>query len=442
MNRESLGVVTPIDGSDDDVTSLPLFTRWFPDLTGKVFGRPAWLGTRFSETVRESLQCRTCKDKVPLTFLLQINTSKSNDGFHRTLYVFLCLSCRKDFRVIRGYLSRENPYYFPGALNKTKWASDSVSMAAEKAYKFNVDGPVDDIMTLVTEDLTEAARQFMMNDDALSKQDICQACYIPTLKSCDMVPYTDDDTELSKTQLKKDWPIHKRCLKKYETIGSLPPRYRKDNVFTLGPEMEIISLKREDFHLPKIEMIDKNLEEDMLDEKNQAMTAEQADEVAAALEADEIEEEIDERFMNEMRMLTTEGEVPIIRYDPGSDNIVWMTSYGRLVKDISDNNGQDAACWRSYRDPEKEESNSNPIEIPVCENCGANRRFECQLYSGLSYYASHELEFGTISVFVCENDCIRESEDSNGYIEGYSIEVAYTQFDDTTVKNKIEPLLS
>lgn len=83
----------------------PFNTRWmFPS---KVGGRPAWL-------VPENLPSVTCHgcDKS-MTFLLQIYAPDNDNkvAFHRSIMVFVCLSCRCLLRAFRVQLPHQNPYY-------------------------------------------------------------------------------------------------------------------------------------------------------------------------------------------------------------------------------------------------------------------------------------------------------------------------------------------
>lgn len=91
-----------------------LDSRFFPS---KVGGKPAWLDLKNIPEAKDII-CDECNQ--PRYFLCQIYCpyNEKDNGFHRTLYVFMCLSkdcfqpnSYKNFLVFRSQLPRINPYY-------------------------------------------------------------------------------------------------------------------------------------------------------------------------------------------------------------------------------------------------------------------------------------------------------------------------------------------
>ncbi|CAG0917128.1 unnamed protein product [Notodromas monacha] len=97
------------------VPGWKLASKFFPSKLG---GKPAWLALQDLPS-DEDLRCRRCQERM--AFLLQIYAPIETrvDGFHRTLFVFLCrtASCGlqnaecSNMAVFRSQLPRENPYY-------------------------------------------------------------------------------------------------------------------------------------------------------------------------------------------------------------------------------------------------------------------------------------------------------------------------------------------
>ncbi len=73
----------------------------------KVGGRPAWLIPRNLPKI----SCESCKG--PMAFLLQIYApdSECQAAFHRTISVFVCLTCRCFLKAYRSQLPLRNEYY-------------------------------------------------------------------------------------------------------------------------------------------------------------------------------------------------------------------------------------------------------------------------------------------------------------------------------------------
>ncbi|XP_053677235.1 programmed cell death protein 2 [Anopheles nili] len=85
----------------------------------KVGGKPAWLELK-NLPKPEELLCEQCKE--PLGFLCQIYApaEENENGFHRTLYVFVCLAAAcnqspeptsRTMKVLRSQLPRRNEFY-------------------------------------------------------------------------------------------------------------------------------------------------------------------------------------------------------------------------------------------------------------------------------------------------------------------------------------------
>ncbi|KAL8274449.1 hypothetical protein Esti_001609 [Eimeria stiedai] len=81
--------------------------RWF--FPSKVGGLPVWQ----SAPPPTDLFCGVCTPQVPLTLLVQIYApvEGSPSCFHRSLYVFCCLSCGTHFRALSSCLPRDNAEY-------------------------------------------------------------------------------------------------------------------------------------------------------------------------------------------------------------------------------------------------------------------------------------------------------------------------------------------
>ncbi|XP_026190715.1 uncharacterized protein LOC34618080 [Cyclospora cayetanensis] len=87
--------------------------RWF--FPSKVGGLPTWQ----AGPPPANLFCTVCSPQVPLTLLVQIYAPVDGlvASFHRSLYVFCCLSCGGHFRAVSSHLPRENDEYPSFALS-------------------------------------------------------------------------------------------------------------------------------------------------------------------------------------------------------------------------------------------------------------------------------------------------------------------------------------
>ncbi|KAL8438430.1 hypothetical protein ACSSS7_000173 [Eimeria intestinalis] len=81
--------------------------RWF--FPSKIGGLPIWQ----SAPPPTDLFCCVCTPQVPLTLLVQIYApiEVSPSCFHRSVYVFCCLSCGSHFRTLSSCLPRDNAEY-------------------------------------------------------------------------------------------------------------------------------------------------------------------------------------------------------------------------------------------------------------------------------------------------------------------------------------------
>lgn len=101
-------------GFVEDCEPWRLESRFF---TSKIGGKPAWLDLKNIPS-STSIECKKCRD--PCIFLCQIYAPYENDnnGFHRTIFVFICKNyecCRvndnDDLIVLRSQLPRDNEFY-------------------------------------------------------------------------------------------------------------------------------------------------------------------------------------------------------------------------------------------------------------------------------------------------------------------------------------------
>ena len=115
-----LGFSVPFE--DDDHRrfaghNMPLWRDWDG---GQLGGRPTWLNPK--DIPQDYLTCKCCQ--IPLVFVCQIYCpcdGISPDAYHRTFYVFACPKsnssngCGKEttgtIRVLRTQLPKQNPYY-------------------------------------------------------------------------------------------------------------------------------------------------------------------------------------------------------------------------------------------------------------------------------------------------------------------------------------------
>ncbi|XP_023327260.1 programmed cell death protein 2 isoform X2 [Eurytemora carolleeae] len=116
-------------GTEKEFQEFELESRYFPS---KIGGKPAWLDLVNLPTP-DQLECKQCG--IQTKFLLQIYSpdDKVPHGFHRTLYVFICVqnSCWNNREngspviVLRNQLSRENRFYpADPPEEKTGWRTD------------------------------------------------------------------------------------------------------------------------------------------------------------------------------------------------------------------------------------------------------------------------------------------------------------------------------
>ena len=88
---------------------------------GQIGGMCVWLDP---EHIPKPIHCSHCHTQMVFICQLYAPLDDVPDAFHRSLYVFVCPSCEdhtKSVCVLRGQLSRNNPYYPSDGIDDPEW---------------------------------------------------------------------------------------------------------------------------------------------------------------------------------------------------------------------------------------------------------------------------------------------------------------------------------
>jgi len=310
----------------------PLWQHWDG---GQMGGKPSWLNPK--DIPRNHLTCKCCSD--PLVFVCQLYCPCDDitpNAFHRSFYVFACANniCDNEttgtIRVIRTQLPEDNSY-LPEEENEC-WA-----MHIPESWGVNI---------------CKVCGQRGNGKCPVQGEYFCGRHHQKEYKK-----YVDKNDESSNDQ---DSPFMPSVLTSSELVVEEEPPHGKDA--KSGAKSRSTMFKSGD------------LDDDDSDE--------------------EFDRNLEQGDLNEM---TGAGPETVTK------DIVTMNFYDRINK-IPDVNTQ---CLRYLRWPDKEQCREtvtplwirsdytpNDENIPSCERCGAERRFEFQLMPQMLHYLlkDHQME--------------------------------------------------
>ena len=360
-------------------------SKYFPS---KIGGKPSFL--RLNPIVGpEQITCPKC-DKI-MKFMLQIYAPIEviDDTFHRTLFLFGCTNGCNEFTIHRSQLGRENSFY--------------------SSQPPDFDADMDD-----NPDYDPNPELFDIK--------LCFICGVKGDKQCSqcrMVNYCSRDHQVL------DWKYgHKdSCAKNRTPRDKLPVHltlfpgkfffiYKFVNFCNcvmmkiFVPEFEIVleplSTLQDDLHpdVPRAEDDGEVEEDEMFRYKEYLATHKPSMQNENMEDYNVMDDEESQVIFDNFKTVTKEGEVVRYRrswYDDDQDSnpdILWI-------------------------------SNKNQIQtenIPVCENCGNKRKFECQvtphllnkILLGRQSNICDNVDFGTLLIYSCPKSCT-----TKGYVKEF-----------------------
>ncbi|KAI1296195.1 Programmed cell death protein 2 [Mortierella claussenii] len=456
-----LGFAEPVDLEEHG----PLLAE---DFCSKMGGLPIWLNPEHVLDTKE-MMCDQCKK--PMTFLLQLYSPEDHpaEAFHRVIYVFCCKNgaCHKKssrgcFKVVRSQLGQYNPYYTPVAKDdedadeeNAGWEPFPDSKHTKTCFVCGMYGPKICSKCHKVSYCGEE-HQAIHWTKGLHKQ-LCGT-------SPPAAPIDTDLADLSISQnasTQKDQEIEDED-EEYDEDGdlNLAKKSNKPLTKTLTREQQEYANKLDiDFRLvermyrfPELEIIS---EAEVFDQE--------AIEEGLADESSGDEQEAEEGWEERAAALKAKKEkkaAALAKKNSGSGEVsktleIAETSMNALVPvgdEVYENTKTDIdAAFLAfqkrialypdqvlrYARMEYELTNPEPLyvsdlgvpkpeDIPPCPDCGQERTFEFQIlpqllnYLAIDHSASDALDFGTVLVYSCKDNC---------HVEGkyYQHEVALVQ---------------
>lgn len=352
---------------DDPVTvdAKPLHCE--PDWTkwdgGQIGGRPSWLVPSTSGIPStEQLQCVECHS--PLSFLLQIYCplDELEDAFHRSLYVFVCRSagCSRqgDGKAFRLQLPRDNAFY----------AAEGGAMQL-KSTETNVD-----LCALCGQRATFT----------------CSACHVA--QYC------------SKAHQKDHWTAggHKQtCAQSLETHLLVESEETRGQMITKGSKWVFPEHDLEIDHEPDSREAANEYEAKLMAEFEKNKDKKEEDE-------DDMDMDVTQRELNDALGHTKDQDPQYVRFLTrvalAKDQVL---RYSRWE--------EEAVLW-------VHSEGMHSGDVPPCERCGGERKFEFQVLPQLLNYlgvdhqsslgdiSSRSCEWGTLAVYTCAKSCPLETQ--------------------------------
>ncbi|ETL45584.1 hypothetical protein F441_04485 [Phytophthora nicotianae CJ01A1] len=338
----------------------PDWTKWDG---GQVGGRPSWLiPSTSSIPSTEQLQCVECQS--PLSFLLQIYCplDDEEDAFHRSLYVFVCRSpgCSRqgDGKAFRLQLPKDNAFY----------AAEGGAMQLKSIEP---------------------------------KVDLCALCgqrATFTCSACHVAQYC------SKAHQKDHWTIggHKQtCAQCLETQSLVESEEAREKMISKGSKWVFPEQDLEIDHEPDSREAVNEYEAKLMAEfeKNKDKKDEGEDDMDMDVTQRELNDALGHtkdqdpqyvRFLTRVALAKDQ----VLRYSRWENEaVLWVHSEGMHTGDV-----------------------------PPCERCGGERKFEFQVlpqllnYLGVDHQSSlgditsRSCEWGTLAVYTCAKSCPLESQ--------------------------------
>ncbi|KAF8930440.1 Programmed cell death protein 2 [Haplosporangium gracile] len=448
-----LGFAEPVDLEEHG----PLLAE---DFCSKMGGLPIWLNPEHVLDTKD-MSCDQCHK--PMTFLLQLYSPEDHpaEAFHRVIYVFCCKNgaCHKNspqgcFKVVRSQLGQYNPYYTPvskddddAAEENEGWEPLETSKHAKTCFVCGMFGPK--ICSRCHKvSYCSAEHQSIHWTKGLHKQ-LCGTHPPPTPanlselsisenKESKVESEEDDEEEYDEDgnviEKKKKALTQTLTKEQQEYANKLDVDYRLVERMNRFPELEIIS---------EAEVFDQEaLEEGLADESSgDEQEAEEGwEEKAAALKLKREKKDalLAKKNGSVSRSLET-AESSMNALVPVGDEVYENTktdidsAFLTFQKRIALYPDQ----VLRYARMEYELTNPEPLyvsdigipkagDIPLCPDCGQERTFEFQIlpqmlnYLGIDHSAADALDFGTVLVYSCKENC---------HVEGkhYQPEVAIVQ---------------
>ncbi|KAF9151268.1 Programmed cell death protein 2 [Linnemannia schmuckeri] len=448
-----LGFAEPVDLEEHG----PLLAE---DFCSKMGGLPIWLNPEHVLDTKD-MSCDQCHK--PMTFLLQLYSPEDHpaEAFHRVIYVFCCKNgaCHKKspqgcFKVVRSQLGQYNPYYTPvskddddAAEENEGWEPLETSKHARTCFVCGMYGPK--ICSRCHKvSYCSAEHQSIHWTKGLHKQ-LCGTQPPPTPASLSELSISDNNE--SKVESEED------DEEKYDEDGNVIKK-KKALTQTLTKEQQEYANKLDiDFRLvermnrfPELEIISEAevfdqeaLEEGLADESSgDEQEAEEGwEEKAAALKLKREKKAalLAKKNGGVSKSLET-AESSMNALVPVGDEVYENTktdidsAFLTFQKRIALYPDQ----VLRYARMEYELTNPEPLyvsdigipkagHIPACPDCGQERTFEFQIlpqmlnYLGIDHSAEDALDFGTVLVYSCKENC---------HVEGkhYQPEIAIVQY--------------
>jgi len=387
-------------------TDNPLLSPYFPS---KIGGKPAWLNLR---DIPEAPKCKECGDV--LSFLLQVYAPRQGEEtFHRSIYLFCCtkascLESNKSVVAYRSQLKRKNEFY-PSF-------------------------PITDV---------KVAQREARIEEILSKaKGLCAVCGVRSpmqCSRCKKVNYCSRAHQLA------HWKAgHKQACSCNQKVKST----KRANIALeklVYPEMELII---EDEYIEDIEDAKENLKFD----KEKKLLSNYEAEVAKMSKADLDKEDkaflSDEKLLKAFKGVEANAIREAVMQDANKNKEKKsrkipneLSKEAREKAEIKENdvdlvfekfqayvkaNPDQVLRYRSQWDPEvkkreeKKLSIDEPLwickhgqakNVPKCEKCGKDRKFEFQVMPQLLNYLNvdatkkNSLDWGVLVVYTCPDSC-------------------------------------
>nr|XP_046911423.1 programmed cell death protein 2-like [Dermatophagoides farinae]XP_046911424.1 programmed cell death protein 2-like [Dermatophagoides farinae] len=326
-------------------------SKYFPS---KIGGHPSFLVLN-PILGYDQLNCRKCQKTMRFILQLYAPIESNEQAFHRQLFVFGCgrqEQCSNQFLVFRCQLPRTNQFY---SHDPPDYDKDSVDYNPNP-LKFG--------------------------------QSLCPICGIHANKRCSQclkISYCSREHQI--VHWKKGGHKDKCQQNDQETNDSNNVRY-ENLVF---PEYEIIideadETENQPDDQDDVSEMEMKKYQDYVHQNQPSCQNENIEQYLPEDECNEQEQQTFDRFRQAIRR----GE--IIRYDSywQQQNLLSKQSFDRIL-------------WISNR--------NRITDVPKCENCGSQRRFEFQIMPNLlnkiQLSKNDHMDWGTLLVFTCSMNCIK-----------------------------------
>ncbi|KAF9433215.1 Programmed cell death protein 2 [Entomortierella beljakovae] len=459
-----LGFAEPVDLEENG----PLLAE---DFCSKIGGFPLWLNPEHALDVKEVL-CEQCKK--PMTFLLQLYSPEDHpaEAFHRVAYVFCCKdgACHKKspqgcFKVVRSQLGQYNPYYTPVSkddedaeeenagweplpISKHGMTQDAKtcfvcgmygSKMCSKCHKVSYCSPEHQIIHWTKglhkqlcgtnpppspAPIDESMAGLSISEDKSTQSDSNNA-------DDDSDEEYDEDGNLIVE--KKRRPMTQTLTKEQQAYANkLDIDYKLMDRMNRFPELEIIS-EAEIFDQEAIDegLVDESSGDEQEPEEGWEMRA-------AALKAKKEKRAASKNGANDSISLK-EADSSMNALVPVGDEMYENTAtdidpafltFQKRIALYPDQVLRYARMEYELTTPEPLYVSNiavpKPEDIPACPDCGQDRTFEFQImpqllsHLSIDHSAANALDFGTVLVYSCKNNC---------HVEGkhYQHEIAIAQ---------------